>query len=170
MSIGQKNVYLPTFGELLLPLYRQVSKSWQAILHEKSGDIRARAVQMRKEPALLRLERPSRLDRARTLGYKAKQGIIVVRARVSRGGMRRKRPTSGRRPKHMGVLKIKSNVPAQAVAERRVLEKYPNMKVLGSYLIWKDGRHAWYECVMVDPNNPSTKSDYNLRRALGVTS
>jgi len=149
-------------------LYRQISKSWQSILHEKTGDIRARAVELRKEPALQRIERPSRLDRARILGYKAKQGVIVVRVRVSRGGMRRKRPTSGRRPKHMGTLKIKGKVPAQAVAERRAIAKYPNMKVLGSYLIWKDGRFAWFECILVDPLNPSTRKDYNFKRTLGV--
>ncbi|HUI85946.1 MAG TPA: 50S ribosomal protein L15e [Nitrososphaerales archaeon] len=151
-------------------MYSQISKSWQSILHEKTGDIRARAVELRKEPALLRIERPSRLDRARTLGYKAKQGVVVVRARVSRGGMRHKRPTSGRRPKHMGVLKIKSNVPVQSVAERRALEKYPNMKLLGSYLIWKDGRFAWFECILVDPEAPSTRNDYDLKRRFGKLS
>lgn len=148
-------------------MYSHISKSWQSILHQKTGDIRSRAVELRKEPALLRIERPSRLDRARTLGYKAKQGVIVVRARVSRGGMRKKRPTSGRRPKHMGVLKIKSNVPGQSVAERRVLEKYPNLKLLGSYLIWKDGRFAWFECIMVDPQAPTTKNDYDYKRRFG---
>jgi large subunit ribosomal protein L15e len=151
-------------------LYRQVSKSWQSILHEKSGDIRARAVVLRKQPALLRLERPSRLDRARMLGYKAKQGVIIVRSRVSRGGMRRKRPTSGRRPKHLGVLRMKADVPVQAVAERRALVKYPNMKLLGSYLLWKDGRFAWFECILVDPLNPSIKKDYNFKRVFGTLS
>ena len=151
-------------------MYSHVSKSWQSIFHQKAGDIRARAVELRKEPALLRIEKPSRLDRARTLGYKAKQGVIVVRARVSRGGMRRKRPTSGRRPKHMGVLKIKSNVSGQSVAERRALEKYPNMKLLGSYLIWKDGRFAWFECILVDPQGSSTRNDYDYKRRFGLLS
>ncbi len=134
----------------------------------KAGDILARAIQMRREPAIIRVERPSRLDRARMLGYKAKQGVAVVRIRVSRGGMRRKRPRSGRRPKHLGVLRIKSSVSAQKVAERRVGERYPNMKVLGSYPIWKDGKYAWYECVLIDPVNPSVRSDYNYRRVLGI--
>ncbi|MDV3243713.1 MAG: 50S ribosomal protein L15e [Nitrososphaerales archaeon] len=151
-------------------MYSQISRTWQGIFHEKAGGIRERAVQLRKEPALLRIERPSRLDRARSLGYKAKEGVVVVRARVSRGGMRKKRPSSGRRPKHMGTVKIKSDVSSQTVAERRVSERYPNMKVLGSYLLWKDGRFAWYECVLVDPLNPSVKSDYNYRRVLGVIS
>ncbi len=150
--------------------YRQIAKSWQSIFHEKTGDIRARAIQLRMEPAFLRIERPSRLDRARSIGYKAKKGVVVVRARVSRGGMRHKRPTSGRRSKHMGVLKIKGVVPMKTTAERRAAERYPNLKVLGSYPIWKDGRFAWFECIMIDPSNPSIKTDYNYKRVLGKLS
>ncbi|MDA4127993.1 MAG: 50S ribosomal protein L15e [Thaumarchaeota archaeon] len=151
-----------------MTLSSQIGKSWQAIFSEKGGDILARAVQFRKEPTVIRIERPSRLDRARMLGYKAKDGVAVVRIRVSRGGMRRKRPTSGRRPKHMGVLKMKSAVSSKQVAERRVGEKYRNMKVLGSYIVWRDGRFAWYECILVDPINPSIRSDYNYSRVLGL--
>jgi large subunit ribosomal protein L15e len=151
-----------------MPLYRQISKTWQQIFHEKAGDIRSRAVELRKEPAALRVDRPWRLDRARALGYKAKEGVVVVRMRVSRGGMRKQRPTSGRRPKHMGVLKIKSAVSAQSVAERRALERHPNMKLLGSYLVWKDGIHAWYECILIDPMHPVIRKDFNYRRTLGV--
>lgn len=152
-----------------MSMYRQISKTWQAIFSEKAGDIRARAVILRKEPALLRVEHPWRLDRARGIGYKAKEGVIVVRIRVSRGGMRKQRPTSGRRPKHMGVLKIKSDVSSQTVAERRVSERYPNMTLLGSYPVWQDGRSAWFECILVDSLHPAVKKDYNYRRALGVT-
>jgi large subunit ribosomal protein L15e len=149
-------------------MYSEVSKAWQDIFHTKSGDIRARAVELRKQPAMLRVDRPMRLDRARGLGYKAKEGVVVIRMRVSRGGMRKQRPTSGRRPKHMGVLKIKSAVSAQQVAERRVAQRHPNMKVLGSYLVWKDGIHAWYECILVDPLHPAIKNDYDYRRSLGA--
>ena len=151
-------------------MYSQISKTWQGIFHDKPASIKALAVKMRSEPALLRLERPSRLDRARALGYKAKEGVVVVRARVSRGGMRKQRPRSGRRPKHMGVLKIKSAVSSQKGAERRVSERYPNMRLLGSYVIWKDGRFAWYECILADPRNPSIRSDYDFRRAFGLVS
>lgn len=150
-----------------MPMYSQISKTWQGIFHEKEGDIRARAAEMRREPAVVRVERPLRLDRARALGYKAKEGVIVVRMRVSRGGMRKQRPRSGRRPKHMGVLKIKSAVSSQQVAERRVSERHPNMKLLGSYPVWKDGMHAWYECILIDPAHPAIRKDYDYRRALG---
>ena len=39
---------------------------------------------------LHRASRPSRPDKARRLGYKAKQGYVIYRIRVRRGG--RKRP------------------------------------------------------------------------------
>jgi len=148
-------------------MYSQISKTWQSIFHEKAGNIRVRAIELRKEPAMMRVERPWRLDRARSLGYKAKEGVVVIRARVSRGGMRKKRPSSGRRPKHMGVVKIKSDVSSQTVAEHRVSQRFVNMKLLGSYLVWKDGKHAWYECVLIDPQHPAILKDYNFRRALG---
>ena len=153
-----------------MPMYRQISKTWQDIFHEKGGDMRARAVELRKQPAMLRVERPWRLDRARALGYKAKEGVVVIRMRVSRGGMRKQRPTSGRRPKHMGVLKIKSAVSSQQVAERRAAERHPNMKLLGSYPVWEDGIHAWFECILIDPMHPAIKNDYDYRRALGTAS
>jgi large subunit ribosomal protein L15e len=54
------------------------------------------------------------------------------------------------------------------VAERRVGEKFPNLKMLGSYIYYKDGKHSWFECVLIDPLNPSISKDYNYRRVLGL--
>jgi large subunit ribosomal protein L15e len=104
-------------------------------------ELKSKTTAWRSEPTVKRIERPSRLDRARRLGYKAKQGIIVVRTRVGRGGMRKQRPTSGRRPKHLGVVRIKQSESMRKVAERRVNEKYPNTEVLGSYYLHKDGKN-----------------------------
>ncbi len=151
-------------------LYSQIGKTWQKIFHEKAGDIASRVIQLRRSPTIVRLERPSRLDRARMLGYKAKQGVIVVRIKVARGGMRRQRPTSGRRPKHLGVLRMKAAVSAQTVAERRVSEKYSNMKVLGSYPLWSDGKWSWFECILVDLEHPSIRKDHNYRSVAGTLS
>jgi large subunit ribosomal protein L15e len=52
--------------------------------------LRIRCWEYRQMPGVVRLTRPSRPDKARRLGYKAKQGYVVYRARVRRGG--RKRP------------------------------------------------------------------------------
>ncbi|HUI00256.1 MAG TPA: 50S ribosomal protein L15e [Nitrososphaerales archaeon] len=151
-------------------MYSQIGETWQKVFKDKSGDILQRAVALRRGPTMERLDRPSRLDKARMLGYKAKEGVVVVRIRVAAGGMRRPRPVSGRRPKHMGVLRMKSDESVQRVAERRVKERHANLKLIGSYLLWVDGKHRWFECVLVDPNHPAIKKDYDYRRRLGLVS
>ena len=40
---------------------------------------------MAKATITMRIEHPTRLDKARKLGYKAKQGFVVARTRVRRG-------------------------------------------------------------------------------------
>jgi large subunit ribosomal protein L15e len=139
-------------------------KVWYTMWKENSPELRQRAILWRKQNAVTRIERPSRLLRAKRLGYKAKQGIIVVRMRVGTGGMRRQRPRGGRRPKHLGVTRIKADDSMKVVADRRVLERYPNMKLLGSYFLYKDGMHYWYEVILADPSHPRIVKDKELRK------
>jgi ribosomal protein L15E len=54
--------------------------------------LRVRCWEYRQLPSIVRLNKPSRPDKARRMGYKAKQGFVVYRVRVRRGG--RKRPVS----------------------------------------------------------------------------
>ena len=117
------------------------------------------AFEWRRQPALLRVEKPTRIDRAKRLGYKAKQGFVVVRARIRRIGARKKRPTSGRRQKAMGVTKIKWSKSLQQIAEGRVANKYPNMEVLNSYYLWADGKYFWTEVLLIDPHHSSVMND-----------
>ena len=139
-------------------------KVWLKLWKENSPELRDRVVSWRKQDAVTRIEKPSRILRARRLGYKAKQGIIVIRMRVGTGGMRRKRPTGGRRPNHLGVTRIKAAVNMKQVADRRVLERYPNMALLGSYFIYKDGMHYWFEVILADPSHPRIIKDKELRK------
>lgn len=143
-------------------MYRYISKTWEGNLKTRSRVIKDHAIIWRREPAILRIERPSRLDRARKLGYKAKQGFVMLRIRVGRGGMRKSRPKSGRRPKHLGVVRIKAAVSMQQVAERRVMKKFPNLTVMGSYVVYRDGKNQWFEIILVDPDHPSIKADSDL--------
>ena len=99
----------------------------------------------RREGSVVRLDRPTRIDRAHTLGYKAKQGVIVVRASVRRGGRRKSRYVRGRRTARMGMRRITAGKSIQRIAEERASKKYPNMEVLNSYWVGQDGRHKWYE-------------------------
>ena len=137
---------------------------WLKMLKENPMELRQRAVTWRNENAVTRVEKPSRIARARRLGYKAKQGIIVIRMRVGTGGMRKQRPRGGRRPKHLGVTKIKADVSMKQVSERRVLERYPNMKLLGSYFLYKDGMHYWFEIILADPSHPRIAKDKEIRK------
>ncbi len=139
-------------------------KVWLKMWKENSTELRKKAVLWRKENAVTRIDKPSRITRARRLGYKAKQGITVVRMRVGTGGMRKQRPRGGRRPKHLGVTRIKAAVSMKQVAERRVLERHPNMKLLGSYFLYKDGMHYWFEIILADPSHPSIAKDKELRK------
>ena len=116
--------------------------------------MRQMAIKWRREPSIIKIEKPTKLDRARHLGYKAKQGFVVIRIRVRRSGARKTRPVSGRRQKAMGVTKIKWAKGMKKIAEERVSKKYPNLKVLNSYLLWSDGKFKWYEVLLLDPNHP----------------
>ena len=121
-----------------------------------------RAMEWRRQPAIFRIEKPTRLDRARRLGYKAKQGFVLARVRIRRSGLRKRRPTSGRRQKKMGVSKFKLAKSMKLVAEERVNKRFPNLEVLNSYWVWEDGRYKWFEVIMVDPSHPTIQSDKNI--------
>lgn len=117
----------------------------------------------KKGQVIERIDKPSKPERARELGYKAKQGIVMARARVRRGGRRKKRPSKGRRPKRMGVNKITPGKSIQLIAEERVARKFPNLEVLNSYKIGEDGKQHYYEIILVDPNHPVIQNDPDLK-------
>ena len=116
----------------------------------------------REQGALERIERPTRLDKARSLGYKAKQGVVVVRASIRKGGARKQRFTAGRRSKRQGVTRITRRKNLQRVAEERATRKYRNLRVLNSYSVGQDGRQKWFEVILVDPHHPAIENDDDL--------
>ncbi len=123
--------------------------------------LRKRMIKWRSSPAIVKVEKPLRLDRAHSLGYKAKKGIIVVRVRLKRGGHKKPRPNKGRRTKRMTIRKTLS-MNYREIAEQRAARKYRNMEVLNSYQIGKDGVHYFYEVILVDREQPEIKSDKQL--------
>lgn len=144
-------------------MYRHLQQAWRKPKDSYIEDtMRERAIMWRRQPTIVRVEKPTRIDRARRLGYKAKKGIVVVRTRVRRGGRRKPRPTMGRRQKRMGVTKYTPAKSIKLIAEERVARKFPNLEVIGSYWVWEDGLSKWFEVIMVDPNQPGIKKDRNL--------
>ena len=138
-----------------MALYKYLRETWKNL---DSNLIRERLVKWREEPTILRIERPTRLDRARSLGYKAKLGYVLVRARLRRSRRLRMKFKGGRRPKTMRRKKI-VNLNYQSIAEARVNDKYPNCEVLNSYFVAEDGMHIWHEVILVDKNHPAIKAD-----------
>ena len=123
--------------------------------------LRQRMIAWRAGDSITEVEKPLRLDRARALGYKAKKGFFVARVKILRGGRKRTRPKKGRRSKRMTNRKT-LKMSYQWVAEIRAANRFPNLEVLNSYLIGKDGKHAFFEVIMVDPSRPEIANDKNL--------
>jgi len=144
-------------------MYKHMQRAWRKPKESYVQNLmRQRVIQWRRQPVINRIEKPTRIDRARRLGYKAKKGFVVVRVRVRRGGRRKPRPKMGRRQKRMGVSKYTAAKSIQLIGEERVARKYPNLEVLNSYWVWEDGVSKWYEVILVDPNHPSIKSDKDV--------
>ncbi|USN45335.1 MAG: 50S ribosomal protein L15e [Candidatus Woesearchaeota archaeon] len=145
---------------------KYVREAFRKPSEEVSALQRERLIGMRREPATLRLMRPTKIDRARSLGYRAKQGILVVRQRVMRGGRQREKFKSGRRSAHYGRNKVVA-INYQRVCEERANKKHPNCEVLNSYYLAKDGIYIWYEVLLLDRAHPQVQADKTL---LGVAS
>lgn len=72
-------------------------KYMQEIWRHKQSDVmrfllRVRTWQYRQLNVIHRCPRPTRPEKARRLGYKAKQGYVIFRVRVRRGGRKRQCP------------------------------------------------------------------------------
>ncbi len=149
-------------------MYHFIGEAWK---NPHEGEMKRlmwqRMIDWRKEETFVRVDKPLRLDRARALGYKAKQGVVIVRARVRKGGLRKHRIRKGRKPKRKGILKITMRKNIQRIAEERTSRKYPNLEVLASYWVGEDGRHKWFEVIMIDPSHPVIKSDPKLNWICG---
>jgi large subunit ribosomal protein L15e len=124
---------------------------------------RIRAINWRKQPATIKIRKPTNTRRARTLGYKSKQGFIIVRMRIRRGGLHKVKPSGGRRQKRKGLARYYPAKSKKLIAEERAAKHFPNLEVLNSYWVWEDGVYKWFEVIMVDPNHPSIQSDSDLK-------
>lgn len=138
--------------------YYYIKQAWKK---PDSKILRERMIDWRKSEAFTRVDKPLRLDRARALGYKAKKGFVIIRARINRGGHKRPRPNAGRRSKRMHIRKnLKMNY--KWIAEQRVARKFINLEILNSYWIGKEGQNYFYEVICVDPQMPEIKNDSTM--------
>ncbi|KAF9365028.1 60S ribosomal protein L15 [Mortierella sp. NVP85] len=162
-------------------------KYLEELAKKKQSDVmrfllRVRCWEYRQLNVIHRASRPSRPDKARRLGYKAKQGYVIYRIRVRRGG--RKKPvakgaTYGKPGSH-GVNQLKYQRSLQATAEERVGRKCGNLRVLNSYWVNQDSTYKYFEVILVDPSHKAIRRDprinwivnpvHKRREARGLTS
>ena len=144
-------------------LHKHVSAAWKKPKEGIPSRYRIdRMAGWRKEPVFIRVEKPTRIDAARRVGYKAKQGVVVVRTRVRRGGLRKGKIHMKRKPSKAGIKKITMGKSIQRIAEERYARRYPNLEVLNSYWVGEDGKNKFYEVIMIDPEHPAIKSDKDM--------
>ncbi|MBN2042204.1 MAG: 50S ribosomal protein L15e [Candidatus Aenigmarchaeota archaeon] len=124
--------------------------------------ITPKLIEWRRQGVVERIPKPTRPARAHSLGYKAKQGFVVVRTRIVKGGRKRPKMTGGRDPKKSGRF-FSMGKSKKLMAEEKASRKYPNMELLNSYYVGEDGKHLWYECILVDPSHPSVPKSKETR-------
>lgn len=162
-------------------------KYLQELYRKKQSDVirflqRIRVWEYRHLSACHRATRPTRPDKARRLGYKAKQGYVIFRVRVRRGCRKRlvhKGQTYGKPHTH-GVNQLKPTRSLRAQAEEKVGEKCKNMRVLNSYWVNQDAVYKYFEVILVDPFHSAIRRDprinwicksvHKRREARGLTS
>lgn len=145
--------------------YKYLKKLFREKPKELISLQKERLIEWRREPAILKIEHPTNLISARSKGYKAKQGIVLARIRIERGGKLRPRFKSGRRSRHMRRRLVVSKS-YQGIAEERVSKNFPNLEVLNSYNAGKDGRHYWFEVILIDAHHPAIMNDAHYNFAL----
>ncbi|KAJ3211996.1 60S ribosomal protein L15, partial [Clydaea vesicula] len=141
-------------------------KYLEELYKKKQSDVirfilRMRCWEYRQLNVIHRASRPSRPDKARRLGYKAKQGYVIYRVRVRRGGRKRPNPKGAvyGKPASQGITQLKFQRSHRSVAEERVGKKCGNLRVLSSYWVNQDSTFKFYEVILIDPQHKAIRRD-----------
>jgi large subunit ribosomal protein L15e len=130
-------------------MYKYIQKTFEKEYKERSEVLRKRITEWRKLGTVERIERPTNIARARTLGYKAKEGYYMARVAVGRGQRKRPHPWGGRKPAK-NVAYLSPGKSLQRAGEEKVARVFRNLEVLNSYWVGQDGTKKYFEVVMVD--------------------
>lgn len=138
--------------------YERIQQTFQQEYKARSDVYRKRLTKWRAEHTVERAERPTNLARARELGYKAKQGVLIARVRVRRGRRIRPKPDLGRKPSKAGRF-FSPGKSLQRQAEERASRKFMNCEVVNSYWVGEDGTHKFFEVILADRSHPAIVTD-----------
>ena len=143
--------------------YSHIREAWKTPKEGTLAELQwQRQQEWRDQGSIERIDRPTRLDKARNLGYKAKQGVVVARVSVGKGTARKQRCRAGRGSKRRGEKKTTRRKNLQRIAEERSGRKFKNLRVLNSYWVGEDGSQKWFEVILLDPEHGAIQSDDDL--------
>ena len=117
---------------ITMGMYKYIKKAFEQEYKERSSLLRQRITAWRKLGTVVRIDKPTNLARARTLGYKAKPEIIMARVAVGRGQRKRPHPWGGRKPAK-NVAYLSPGKSLQRQAEEKAARVFSNLEVLNSY-------------------------------------
>ena len=140
---------------------KYVKDLWKKPRENLGAEYKNKLVSWRRENAITRVEHPTRIDRARALGYKAKQGFVIARVRLIRGGKNNPRIMKGRDGGNKSTRIVQSKN-YQWICEERAQKRFPNLEVLNSYWVGQDEKYYWYEVILVDVYHPQIMKDKNI--------
>jgi large subunit ribosomal protein L15e len=144
-------------------LYKYIQKIWKNPRRDNPY-YREHLIDWRKEDAIVKAIKPTRLDKAKSVGYKAKQGVSIARVRITKGTRKRESYHMGRKPGNAGLTKYSTKKNLQTISEERAARKFKNMNVLNSYEVGDDGKHKWFEVILIDTNLPQIYLDKDYAR------
>ncbi|MEM3227899.1 MAG: hypothetical protein QXK65_03055, partial [Candidatus Micrarchaeaceae archaeon] len=78
--------------------YKAIAQTFREEYKARNDLYKSRLVKWGTEPTVTRISRPTNLARARTLGYKAMEGVLMARVRVLKGKRKRAQAGGGRKP------------------------------------------------------------------------
>merc|ERR1712243_394426 len=116
------------------PVKMGAYKYLQEIYRKKQSEVlrfllRIRAWQYRHLNKIHRATHPTRPEKARRLGYKAKQGFVIYRVRIRRGGRKRKvhKGCTYGKPSSHGVNHLKAKRNHRSMAESKCGRALPSL-------------------------------------------
>jgi large subunit ribosomal protein L15e len=141
-----------------MSMYKQMRQTIQSRYKERSDEYKSRIIKWNSEPPIKLVDKPTNIARARILGYKAKEGVFIVRVMLHGGARKRKLAGGGRKPSKSGRYFTRSKS-LQAMAEERAARKFSNFEPLNSYFVGSAGSRKFYEVILLDRNSPIIKAD-----------
>merc|ERR1712001_420743 len=132
--------------------------------------LRIRCWQYRQLTKVHRVPRSTRPDKARRLGHKNKQGYVIYRIAMRRGGRKRPVPKGAPmcKPKTSGGVKQQKPVRnLQSIAEERVGRRVLGLRILSSYWVGQDSTHKYFEVIMIDVHHKAITRDPKINWMCG---